>query len=132
MRTISFETKGDFKKTDTFLRRVQNLDPVSILEKYGALGIERLKERTPKDTGLTSDSWSYEVKRDSEGYSIKWYNSNRTITGVPIVILLQYGHGTRGGTWVEGLDFVNPALRTVFLQMAKELREEVSNGKRNR
>lgn len=129
MNAITFETKGDFKKTDTFLKRLIERDPVSILDKYGALGIERLREYTPKETGLTADSWTYRIERDSLGYSIKWYNTNRTDTGIPIVILLQYGHGTRGGTWVEGRDFINPALRTVFLQMAKELRKEVNGGK---
>lgn len=129
MQSITFETKGDFKKTDTFLKRLVDKDPMSILDKYGALGIERLREYTPKETGLTANSWTYRVDQNSTGYSIKWFNTNRTDTGVPIVILLQYGHGTRGGTWVEGKDFINPALRTVFLQMARELRKEVNSVK---
>lgn len=128
MRSITFETKGDFKKAETFLRRIAQKDPRSILDKYGVLGIERLREYTPKRTGLTADSWSYEVKKVPEGYTIQWNNSNKTDTGIPIVILLQYGHGTKGGTWVQGRDFINPALRPVFLEMVEAIRKEVNGG----
>lgn len=127
---ISFRITGDFKKTDVFLKKIFNQDPVSIMNHYGALGVERLREATPRATGLTAASWSYSVEKTSTGYQLSFSNSNRS-EGIPIVILLQYGHGTRGGTWVEGIDFINPALRPIFLELSKALREEVVNGSKN-
>lgn len=125
MKTITFETQGDFKKIDTFLRRILQKDPIAIMHKYGALGVERLQESTPKRTGLTAASWSYSIEKTSTGYSLKWKNSNIADNNVPVVILLQYGHGTKGGTWVEGLDFINPALRPIFVDLSNALREEM-------
>lgn len=117
--------KGDLSKTDTWLRRAQKMDPYSVLNRWGQVGVDRLVEATPKDTGKTSESWSYKVVRTKGGWSIEWSNSNLTVTGIPIAILLQYGHGTRGGTWVEGRDFINPTLRPIFDNIAKELWKEV-------
>lgn len=98
-----------------------------ILKKYGELGVQRLAEATPKATGKTSQSWSYEIQRSGNDYTLTWNNSN-IAEWVPVVILLQYGHGTRGGTWVEGRDFINPAIRPIFEELSRELRREVSDG----
>lgn len=100
---------------------------MAILNKYGEIGVERLRAATPVDSGVTADSWSYEIKKDGHNYALIWTNSNMA-EWIPVVILLQYGHGTRGGTWVEGRDFINPALRDVFEDLSRELRGEVSDG----
>lgn len=127
MAGITFESHGDYRKTNSFLRKLLKLDPIHILEKYGELGVQRLAEATPKDTGKTSQSWSYEIHRSGNDYTLTWNNSN-IAEWVPVVILLQYGHGTRGGTWIEGRDFINPAIRPIFDELSKELRREVSDG----
>lgn len=127
MSAIAFDTKGDFKKTDSFLRKLLHRDSTAILNKYGKIGVERLREATPKKTGKTANSWSYEIVRQGHNYQLIFTNSN-IAEWVPVVILLQYGHGTRGGTWVDGRDFINPAIRSVFDDLSKELRREVSDG----
>lgn len=127
MAGIVFESQGDYRKTNSFLRKLLRRDPMHILQKYGELGVQRLAEATPKDTGTTSKSWSYEIRRSGDDYALIWNNSNFA-EWVPVVILLQYGHGTRGGTWVEGRDFINPALRPIFDNLSKELRREASDG----
>lgn len=127
MAHILFDSKGDYKKTDTFLRHLLHRDSMAILKKYGELGVERLKEATPKRTGKTANSWSYVIEKKGNDYTLTWKNSN-IAEWIPVVILLQYGHGTRGGTWVQGRDFINPAIRPIFDQLSKELRREVSNG----
>lgn len=127
MPVITFDSKGDYRKTDAFLRKLLNRDSMSILRKYGELGVERLREATPKQTGLTANSWSYQIEKRGHDYTLTWTNSN-IAEWIPVVILLQYGHGTRGGTWVEGRDFINPALRPIFDELSQELRREVSDG----
>lgn len=127
MKPITFNSKGDYKKTDSFLRKLLHRDSMAILNKYGEIGVERLRAATPVDSGVTADSWSYEIKKDGHNYALIWTNSNMA-EWIPVVILLQYGHGTRGGTWVEGRDFINPALRDVFEDLSRELRGEVSDG----
>lgn len=127
MAVITFDSKGDYRKTDAFLRKLLNRDSMSILRKYGELGVERLREATPKRTGRTANSWSYTIDKRGHDYTLTWTNSN-IAEWIPVVILIQYGHGTRGGTWVEGRDFINPALRPIFDELSKELRREVSDG----
>lgn len=124
---ITFDSKGDYKKTDAFLRKLLRRDSMAILKKYGELGVEQLREATPKRTGKTANSWSYRIEKKGHDYTLTWVNSN-IAEWVPVVILLQYGHGTRGGTWVEGRDFINPAIRPIFDELSKELRREVSDG----
>lgn len=127
---LRFEVKGDLHKTSNLLNYLIHRDPTKLLEHYGKLGVERLREATPKATGLTANSWSYSVKKTSEGYTLAFDNSNRS-EGIQVAVLIQYGHGTRGGTWVEGIDFINPALRPIFLELAEALRKEVANGTKN-
>lgn len=123
---IKITQKGDFSKTFRFLQKAKKLDIVRILERYGEKGVSALREATPKDTGRTADSWSYEIHNSGSSFSVVWKNSNLTSEGIPIVILLQYGHGTGSGGYVQGRDFINPALRGIFDDMAREAWEEVT------
>ena len=116
---------GNFSKTEKFLRRASNLDYRSILEKYAQEGVAALAAATPVDTGLTASSWDYEIRVSRGRYSIEWTNSH-IVDGVPIAIILQYGHGTRNGGWVEGRDYINPAIQPIFDKIANELWREVT------
>lgn len=116
---------GNFKKTRKYLDSIYKQTYIRILDRYGQMGVELLKENTPIDTGLTADSWGYAIEINRDSYTISWTNSN-TADNIPIVILLQYGHATRNGGFVEGIDFVNPAIEPVFKQMAHELWKKVT------
>ncbi len=125
---VNFEHKGNFNKLEKFLVKSLHITPLvkPILEKYGKLGVEALKEATPKDTGKTADSWKYEiVKNEDNKYEIVWSNTNIVDGWANIAILLQYGHATRNGGFVKGTDYINPAIEKVFQGMANEAWEEV-------
>lgn len=122
---IKVKSKGDFKNTELFLKNAKNFDPIPILERYGAIGVDALREYTPKATGRTAASWYYEIEKTKKGYILSWNNSN-VVEGISVAILIQYGHGTQSGTYVQGVDYINPALRNVFQSMSKEIRREVS------
>jgi len=115
---ISLESSGSFKNTDAFLRRMSKGDIFSVLNDYGSKGVSALASATPVSSGLTASSWNYEVKKKGQNYSIIWTNSNLK-AGVPLVILLQYGHGTRNGGYVQGRDFINPAIKPIFDEIAE-------------
>lgn len=102
------------------------MDPRSIMAKYGKIGVERLSIATPKDTGETAASWSYDIIQTTDGWQLVFNNSKVTRDGVPVAILLQYGHGLKNGSYVRGIDFINPALKPVFEKMAEELWNEVN------
>lgn len=121
---ITIKSKGNFKKTDSLLAKILKRDYVTVLTKYGQLGVEALRNATPVDTGLTANSWSYEIVEDSSGIKIYWKNSN-IVKGVPIAVILQYGHGTGTGGYVEGTDYINPALKSVFEKIADAAWKEV-------
>ena len=121
---IEFKQKGDFKNTKRYLSHLKNLNLRATLEKYGQAGVNALSAATPVDTGKTASSWYYEIKGTKGSYSIEWHNSNVN-NGVNIAVILQYGHGTGTGGWVEGRDYINPALRPIFDQLAKDAWEEV-------
>ena len=121
---IKFKLSGSFDNTEELLNKAVSSNPQTVLDECGRRGVEALAAATPKDTGLTSESWSYEVAKTNSGYSLYWSNSNES-EGVPIVILLEYGHGTRNGGFVEGIDFINPALESLFEQLAEDLWKEV-------
>lgn len=123
-KVISFKTTGNLRKTDRFLSGIIQRHYRNKLNHYGELGVQALRAATPKDTGLTAESWSYAIMQEGDRLVLYWTNSNRN-DGVLIAILLQYGHGTRTGGWVEGVDYINPALRPIFEQMANELWKEV-------
>lgn len=109
-KVIVFRQKGDWKKSRKFLKRCSNLSLDELLDRYGQEGVEALAKATPKDTGKTATSWSYTVTKGKESITITWRNSN-IVDGVPIAVILQYGHGTRNGGYVEGVDYINPAMR---------------------
>ena len=121
---IKVISKGNFKKTEEMLKRSGNWSSKIDLDKYGSKGVAALKEATPKDTGLTANSWSYNITRSKDSVVISFENTNIN-DGVPIAIILQYGHGTRNGGWVEGYDYINPAVRPIFDELAKAAWKEV-------
>ena len=122
---ISFRQKGDFSKLTRFLERAKNLVHLSDLDRYGREGVAALASATPVDTGKTAASWNYEVTINKESASITFNNSNIQ-NGVPIAIILQYGHGTRNGGWVEGRDYINPVIQPIFDKIAEEAWKEVT------
>lgn len=121
---IEFRQKGDFQKLNTFLKNIKKPIKKEILEQYGRKGVVALSSKTPVDTGLTASSWTYKIINGKGRQSLIFYNSN-VINGVPIAIILQYGHATRDGLWIEGIDYINPAIKPVFDQMVKEIWEGV-------
>ena len=123
---ITLKSKGDFKNTTKFLNKVLNRSYLDILEKYGREGVAALSAATPVDTGLTAASWDYKIESTEKGFSISFTNSNR-VDGVLIAIILQYGHVTNNGGWVEGRDYINPAIQPIFDRMAQEAWKEVTN-----
>lgn len=122
--SIEISSRGNFSKTYTFLNRGYAWIFSKVLDHYGAVGVEALENATPKRSGKTASSWSYEVIRNKNQVSITWTNSNEN-KGIPIVVLIQYGHGMPNGTYVEGIDFINPAMRPVFEQIADSIWKEV-------
>lgn len=125
MGLISFTQRGDFKKTENFLNASKKLDVKKILERYGSEGVAALSKATPKDSGNTSGSWDYKVDDVDGSYRISFINTNKISSGTPVVILIQYGHGTRNGGYVQGRDFINPAIRPIFDKIAEEAWQEV-------
>ena len=122
---ISFRQKGDFSKLTRFLERAKNLVHLSDLDRYGREGVAALASATPVDTGKTASSWYYDIKINKESASITFNNSNIQ-NGVPIAIILQYGHGTKNGGWVEGRDYINPVIQPIFDKIAEEAWKEVT------
>ena len=122
---IKLTTTGKFDKTNKFLKRASNWSKNVNLEKYAEKGVAALSSATPVDTGLTASSWYYRIDRKDGLISITFLNSNIN-KGVPIAIILQYGHGTRNGGWVEGRDYINPAIRPIFDELAKAAWKEVT------
>lgn len=114
-------TKNYFKKLSMAMKQIVDL------HKYGAEGVAALSASTPKDTGETAGSWNYRIKHSKNGLTIEWYNTNIVGHGVPVALLLQYGHATKNGCWIEGTDFINPATQPIFDRMAKEVWAEVTN-----
>lgn len=122
---ISFRQKGDFSKLTSYLERVKGVAKMSNLDKFGEAGVAALASATPVDTGLTANSWYYKIERSNGSASINFYNSNIQ-NGVPIAIILQYGHGTGTGGWVQGRDYINPAIQPIFDKIANDAWKEVT------
>lgn len=122
---ISFRQKGDFSKLSRFLEKAKGAAHLSILDKYGREGVAALSSATPVKSGKTADSWFYEIERKKGSATIVFKNSNVN-NGVPIAVILQYGHGTGTGGWVEGRDYINPAIQPIFDRIANEAWEEVT------
>lgn len=123
---ISFRQKGDFSKLTRYFERVKEAARLSILDKYGREGVAALASATPVESGKTADSWYYEIKRQNGSATISFYNSNVN-KGVPIAIVLQYGHGTGTGGWVEGRDYINPAIQPIFDKIVNNAWKEVTS-----
>lgn len=122
---ITFRQKGDFSKLTKFLERAKESVHLGDLDKYGREGVAALSSATPVDTGLTANSWHYKIEQRSGSVSIVFYNSNIQ-NGVPIAIILQYGHSTRNGGWVQGRDYINPAIQPVFDKITEDAWREVT------
>ena len=122
---ISFRQKGDFSKLTSFLERAKETIKIGDLDKFGKQGVAALASATPKDSGVTAQSWNYEIENKNGSVTISFNNSNIQ-NGVPIAIILQYGHGTRNGGWVEGRDYINPAIQPIFDKIADNAWREVT------
>lgn len=122
---VSFRHKGDFSKTSRYLLKVKMAAKVADLESFGREGVAALASATPVDSGLTASSWDYKIERSEGSVSIIFTNSHIN-KGVPIAIILQYGHGTRNGGWVEGRDYINPAIQPIFDKIVEKAWREVT------
>ena len=122
---ITFRQKGDFSKLTKFLERAKEVVKRGDLDKYGREGVAALASATPVESGLTASSWYYEITNKKDSVALSFYNSNIQ-NGVPIAIIVQYGHGTGTGGWVEGRDYINPAIQPIFDKIAESVRREVA------
>jgi hypothetical protein len=122
---ISFKQKGDFSKLTKYLERAKSVVKLSNLDKFGKEGVAALASATPIDTGATANSWYYEIVHKKGSVEIVFNNSNIQ-NGIPIAIILQYGHGTGTGGWVQGRDYINPAIQPIFDKIANEAWKEVT------
>lgn len=123
---IQITTSGDFHNIEKFLNVMKKKDYLKVLNEYGRIGVSALQNATPKRTGKTAQSWDYEIISNNGSDAIVWTNSNEN-KGVNIAVILQYGHGTRNGGYVVGIDYINPALKDVFNQLAEEVWREVTS-----
>ena len=122
---ISFRHKGDFSKLTRFLEKAKEAVRLGDLDKYGRAGVSALASATPIESGTTANSWYYEITHKEGSVRISFHNSNIQ-NGVPIAVILQYGHGTRNGGWVEGRDYINPAIRPIFDDIVNNAWKEVT------
>lgn len=122
---IRFRHKGNFARTERFFHRARRASFFSSLDELAQAGVDALSRATPVDSGLTAQSWGYEIRNEQGKVSIFWKNSNQN-QGVPIAVIIQYGHGTGSGGYVEGVDYINPALKPIFEQIAGKVWKEVT------
>ena len=122
---IKFRQKGDFSKLTKYLERVKEASKIGILDKYGRAGVAALSSATPVESGLTASSWYYTIENQNGSATISFCNSNIN-EGVPIAIILQYGHGTGTGGWVQGRDYINPVIQPIFDKLANDAWKEVT------
>lgn len=122
---IGFRHKGDFSKTTNFLTKLKQKRILASFDKYGKEGVAALASATPVETGLTANSWYYKIEHTDTSIALQFCNSNIQ-NGIPIAIILQYGHGTRNGGWVEGRDYINPAIQPLFDRIVNEAWGEVT------
>ena len=122
---ITFRQRGDFNKLTRFLERARDAIYLGDLDKYGREGVAALSSATPVESGLTANSWYYEIENTKDSVRIRFCNRNIQ-NGVPIAIILQYGHGTGTGGWVEGRDYINPSIQPIFDQIVKSAWKEVT------
>ena len=124
MALVVMKQSGSLKNFEGFLYKNRKRRLYQLLNEYGKQGVELLRDATPVDTGKTATGWDYEIEVNSQGISLYWVNNNVN-EGVPIAILIQYGHATRNGSYVQGIDYINPTLRPLFESMATKLWKEV-------
>ncbi len=122
---ITIRHKGNFRNTEKFLSKAQRLTVRDILMKYGKQGVAALALATPKDTGETASSWDFRLDMNRFGYQLVWFNRHEE-NGIMPAILIQYGHATRGGTYVQGIDYINPTMKPIFNEIADAIWKEVS------
>jgi hypothetical protein len=121
---ITITSKGDWGRTSRWLAQLKSEQVFQIMDKYGPRGVAALSNATPVDSGLAASSWSYEVVHRKGYHAIHWHNTDM-VSGIPVVIMLQYGHGTGTGGYVQGRDFINPAIRPIFDQILADIEREV-------
>lgn len=124
---IHMTQKGNFNNTFRFLKAMEERSWLRNLDKYGQIGVEALKAATPKNSGLTANSWKYEIADNGKSLYINWYNTNVVKGYFNVALMLQLGHGTKQGYWVKGVDYINPALAPVFDKIGADVWEEVKN-----
>jgi hypothetical protein len=124
---VTIHTGGSFSNLESFLKRAKNQDFLRGLERYGSIGVAALASATPVESSKTANSWYYEIIQKQGSFTIQWLNSNVEDPGrIPVAILIQYGHGTGNGGFIQGRDFINPATRPIFDQIAADIRKEVT------
>lgn len=123
---ITFESSGSFKNTESFLYKLMRQDVMSVLDAYGQAGVQALIDNTPVDSGLAAASWDYEIYKTQSGYGITWTNSDIE-NGFPVAIMLQYGHGTGTGGYIQGQDYINPAMKPIFDRIAEKVWKAVTS-----
>lgn len=123
---ITFKHRGNFKSTEKYLKRLRKYDPTRVFKRYGQMGVDALASATPVESGTTSKSWGYKIIDNKDYCGIAWTNSN-VVDGVQVAIVLQYGHATKTGGFVQGVDYINPAIRPVFDEIADAIWKEVTN-----
>lgn len=123
---ITIRSKGDFSNATRYFKRVKEAAKVDILDKYGKAGVAALSSATPVDSGMTARSWNYKISRQNGLVRMDFFNSN-VVQGINIAIILQYGHGTGTGGWVEGRDYINPAIQPIFDKITEDAWKEVTN-----
>ncbi len=124
MANIHVKTPS-FNKTTTYLTELSRITYPPIMDRYGRMGVRLLREATPRRSGKTANSWVYEVKKTSTGYSLNWRNTNLTTDGTPLVILLEFGHGKRNGGYIPGKYFVRPTLKPVMRKLHDAIQKEL-------
>lgn len=125
---IEIQVSGKGKKTEEWLRKISRGDISAELSRWGKEGVDALSSATPIDSGLTAISWGYKVVyKGRRPIRIEWFNTN-VKDGTPIAILIQYGHATRSGAYIQGRDFINPAMRPIFDKITREIWKKVRNG----
>lgn len=122
---VKIKVSGDYSKTLKYLKKLGEKRQRATLEKYGKMGVEALKEATPRRTGKTAESWDYEIKMADGRYEIVWFNTNEN-HGISIAMLIQNGHGTRSGYFVQGVDYINPAMKKVFDEIGEDAWKEIT------
>lgn len=125
--SIHFTESGSFQKTFKFLKSMQEKSFLKNLDSYGRQGVAALASATPVRTGLTANSWNYEIEYNDDNVTVRWYNTNVVNDWFNVAIMIQYGHGTGTGGWVQGIDYINPAIQPIFEKMAADMWVEVQN-----